>query len=369
MKLLSLFYCSICIVLAASCSDSLKYTTSYPQSDLISGVEFDFDSLVELAPGSDNWAITWGKDGHQYTTFGDGGGFGGDNNRGRVSMGVARIEGSLDEFTATNVWGGYQSAAPAQFAGKSYGLLALDDVLWMWRTGDASNDSAFRQQELYYSSDSGERWQYAGVRFDEKDFVGSRPFFAPTFLQFGAGYAGSRDDYVYIYAPDVVQHEWEVQKPGHITLMRVHRDKIGMREHYEFFTGFDSNSKPIWSKDVNARSAVFSDPNGVMRTSVSYNPGLKRYLLITQQITRMENGYIGIYESIEPWGPWRTVLFENAWDTGLQTGKKNVFWNFSNKWSSADGRQFTLVYTGRGSDNFGAVAGEFITAGETAGGQ
>jgi hypothetical protein len=369
MKQLSLFYCSICIVLVASCSDAPKYTSSYPKSDLISDVKFDFGSLVELAPGSDNWAITWGKDGHQYTTFGDGGGFGGDNGRGRVSMGVARIEGPLDGFNATNVWGGYQSVAPAQFAGKSYGLLAVDDVLWMWRTGDASNDSAFRQQEVHYSKDGGEHWAYAGVRFDEKDFIGSRPFFAPTFLQFGAGYAGSRDDYVYSYAPDVVQIEWEVQKPGHITLIRVPRDKIGLRDQYEFFAGFDSKNEPVWSKDVNSRSAVFSDPNGVMRTSVSYNPGLKRYLLITQQITRMTDGYIGIYESKAPWGPWRKVIFENAWDIGLQNGKKNVFWNFSNKWSSPDGRRFTLVYTGRGSDNFGAVAGEFILADQYAEGQ
>jgi len=37
------------------------------------------------ANGSDLWPVTWGKDGNVYTFFGDGGGFGGDNQRGRVS--------------------------------------------------------------------------------------------------------------------------------------------------------------------------------------------------------------------------------------------------------------------------------------------
>jgi hypothetical protein len=352
----------MCTVLLSACKDTPKFPSSFQQSDLVTGVEFDFDSLVEKAPGSDNWAITWARDGHQYTSFGDGGGFGGNNHRGRVSMGVSRIEGPLDGFKATNVWGGHQSVAPVQFAGKSYGLLALGDVLWMWRTGDASNDSAFRQQELYFSNDNGEHWQYAGVRFAEKEFENSRIFFAPTFLQFGAGYSGSRDDYIYIYAPDVTQPEWEVQKPGHITLIRVHRDHLGSRQHYEFFAGLDNKGEPVWSGDVNARGSVFSDPNGVMRTSVSYHSGLKRYFLITQQITRMKDGYIGIYESMEPWGPWRTVLFDNAWDVGLQNGEKNVFWNFSNKWSGSDNKTFTMVYTGPGSDSFGAVSGKFILA-------
>ncbi len=364
MKHTLLFTALMSFVLVNACAEKPKITSSFPRSDLISGIELDFDSLVEKAPGSDNWAITWGQDGHQYTTFGDGGGFGGNNGRGRVSMGVARIEGSPNAFKATNVWGGYQSMAPAEFPGKSYGILGLDNVLWMWRSGEASGESAFRQQELYYSSDNGEHWLFANVRFDAKEFEGSRPFFAPTFLQFGRGYSGSRDEYVYIYAPDNTQPEWDVQTPGNITLMRVKRENIDSREYYEYFSGLDADGKPRWNHDLNSRGSVFSDPNGVMRTSVSYNPGLKRYLLITQQITRVKDGYIGIYESKEPWGPWHTVLFENAWDLGLQNGEKNVFWNFSNKWSSPDGKVFTLVYTGRGSDNLGVISGKFIIAGQ-----
>ena len=137
------------------------------------------------------------------------------------------------------------------------------------------------------------------------------------------------------------------------------------RNRYEFFTVLDERGDPSWSKDVNQRGSVFRDANGVMRISANYNNGLQSYFLITQQVTRFrENGHIGIYEAEQPWGPWRTVLFANPWELGLQTGKKSVYWNFSNKWTSKDGKRFSLVYTGPGSDSFGVVSGRFVIATE-----
>ena len=49
----------------------------YRASEILKEVTFDFSSHDRRAPGSDNWPITWAKDDHQYTTWGDGGGFGG----------------------------------------------------------------------------------------------------------------------------------------------------------------------------------------------------------------------------------------------------------------------------------------------------
>jgi len=47
-----------------------------------------------MAEGSDMWPITWAADGNLYTCYGDGGGFGGTDTLGRVSFGVARVEGA-----------------------------------------------------------------------------------------------------------------------------------------------------------------------------------------------------------------------------------------------------------------------------------
>lgn len=337
--------------------------SSLPQSDAITGVHFKFGSLTEAAEGSDNWAVTWAEDDSQYVTWGDGGGFDGSNSDGRVSMGLARIEGGPEDFIAVNVWGGNDPLAEATFSGKSYGILAVRSDLWLWRTGDGSEKSAFHLQDLFVSRDDGLNFDPTGVSFTSADFGDTGGFFAPTYLQFGRGYSGARDEYVYIYAPEKKSDEWEVQKPGEISLLRVPATRLAERAAYEFFSGRDANGAPTWSGNVLERAPAFADAvNGVMRTSVTYNAGLGRYLLITQQHTRQRGGYIGIYESEAPWGPWRTVLFEDAWELGLQDGSKSVYWNFSNKWTSADGRRSALVYTGTGADNFGVIMVEFDTA-------
>ena len=313
-----------------------------------------------LAPGSDNWAITWADDDRQYATWGDGGGFGGTNSDGRVSLGVARIEGDANSPTMGNVWGGKDAERPARFEGKSYGLISIDAVLYLWRTGDGSDGAAFEIQDLYRSSDRAASWNAVGVKFTPKDFPDSKGFFAPTFLQFGQDYRGARDEYVYIYAPENKNGRWTVQTAGEITLIRVRKEKIANRSHYEYFAGLDADQDPTWTRNIADRKPVFRDAeNGVMRTSVSYNPGLRRYLLTTQQVSRylIGNGHIGIYDAPEPWGPWTTVFLDNAWCTGLQSGWKTVFWNFSNKWLSPDGKDFVLVYTG--DDTWSTLKGSF----------
>lgn len=350
------------IGISPACGESPQYSSLHDKSTFIRSVEFDLGSIITMAPGSDNWAITWASDGAQYTTWGDGGGFGGTNSAGRVSMGIARIDGTVGEFRARNIWGGYDSLVPAQFTGKSYGILAVGNGLWLWRTGTGSGESAFRQQDLFFSGDNGKNWQHTGVRFSDADFVGCQPFFAPTFLQAGPGYSDRPDNYVYIYSPTVVSEAWDVQVPGEIALIRVPHDSMKSKEEYEYFSGFDEHGNPGWTRDVCQRESVYRDDvNGVMRTSVTYNSGLGRYLLVTQQVSRLRgNGHMGIYEARTPWGPWKTVLFDSPWRIGLQTGEKSVYWNFSNKWTHADGKDFALVYTGPGSDSFGVVRGRFV---------
>lgn len=337
-------------------------SASFPPSPVLEAVRFDLDSVRERAPGSDNWAITWADDDHQYTTWGDGGGFGGTNRKGRVSMGVARVKGGAEAYRGENVWGGYEAPHDATFEGKSYGIVSVDGALYLWRTGDASEDSAFRLQELYVSRDHGASWTFTGVDFERSDFPDSPGFFAPTFLQFGRDYAGSRDGFVYAYAPEARGDEWDVQLPGAVALLRAPRARLAEPDAWEHFAGLE-DGEPVWTRRLEGREPVFSDErNGVMRTSVSYDPRLERYLLITQQVSRFRDGggRIGIYDAPEPWGPWSTVLFADPWELGLQTGEKTVFWNLSSKWRSPEGTGFVLVYTGPGSDGWGSVEGRFL---------
>lgn len=126
----------------------------YPASSVIRGVSFDRASLESSAPGSDNWPMTWAADGHQYAAFGDGGGFGGDNSLGRVSLGLARIEGTAADHRGVNVNGGQSPEHASTLSGKSYGVLAIGDVLYLWRS-PGSGPTNYSEARLMRSDDGG----------------------------------------------------------------------------------------------------------------------------------------------------------------------------------------------------------------------
>ena len=299
-----------------------------------------------------------------------------------VGKTIARIEGGENDYCATNLNGGVNpesgtTAWPDEGTkgGKCYGIISIDlsecggrkGTLYLLRAGWRSGTDMFRQTELWKSTDHGLTWVYGDVRWT---FDGSEGFFCPTFCQFGKDYDGG-GDYVYVYAPQVTQSvssdPWNVQRPGRISLIRCKKQDLEDIKRYQYFTGLSEDGSPVWSENISDRKAVFTDDrNGVMRTSIIYNSGIGRYILITQQVSRKydENGHIGIYEAPKPWGPWKTVLFANPWHIGLHQvdqKKKTVYWNIASKWLSTDGKRFVLVYTGPDSDQWGTVEGVFLT--------
>jgi hypothetical protein len=304
--------------------------------------------------------VTWSDNDHQYTSWGDGGGFGGTNREGRVSLGVARIEGSREAYRGFNVWGGKDTENEAAFGGKSYGIISVDGVLYMW-VSPGSNADNYEEARLYISTNRGKLWIKAEWAFRKSDAI-----ILPTFLQFGRDYQDARDDFVYIYAnhfkPAVlglVKDKLRVHKPGEIALMRVPKSSILNRKSYEFFAGMDNKGNPTWTNDLKARTPVFEDTNGVgWNTSVSYNSGIQRYLLITEHGTSLK-GNMGLFDAPSPWGPWTTVKYTTAFGTP-HIEPTSFFWNFSNKWTSVDGKIFTLVFTGtRSNDSWNTVRGAF----------
>ncbi len=332
------------------------FRPAYPQSNVIAGVEFDDATARTEAPGSDIWPITWAADDELYTAWGDGGGFGGTNDEGRVSFGVARVIGGPRDYRGENLAGGVGAPHAPPFTGKSEGILALGDTLYLWRDGDASSPGYFKFVELWRSDDLGATWRATGVRFSKsEDFpAGDAGMFAPAFCQFGRAYAGARDDYVYVYAPDIIDpSHWHVRLPGRINLLRVHRDRLENKAAYEFFAGVDDAGQPRWTHDLARRQPTWADAvNGTHRIAVSYNPGLRRYLLTT--ITKDRSGWMSIYDAPEPWGPWTHVHTEHNPE---RWGALTIIFTFVNKWLSADVRDFVIVHTK--NDRWASIEGRF----------
>ncbi len=64
----------------------------------------------------------------------------------------------------------------------------------MW-VSPGSGAKNYQEARLYRFTNRGASWTAASWAFKKQD-----GFILPTFLQFGRGYAGARDPYVYIYA-------------------------------------------------------------------------------------------------------------------------------------------------------------------------
>jgi len=303
----------------------------YPPSPVIKGIEWaPVGTIIRKASGSDNWPTTWADDGNQYSAYGDGWGFEPKTKK-KLSLGIVKIVGPANGFQGINVRTetGERIGQGAHGA-KASGMLMVDGVLYMLvrNTGNA---------QLAWSSDHGKTWKWCDWKF-------TAGFGAPSFLNFGRNYAGARDNYVYVYSQEA---ETAYDPADQMVMARAGKDEIRNRSAYEFFNGLDDSGRPVWTRDIRQRVAVFTNPGRCYRSQVSYNAGLRRYLwcqvLPTSkhpQGPRFQGGF-GIYDAPQPWGPWTTVYYTQEWDVG--PGETS---SFPTKWMSDDGKICHLVFSG-----------------------
>jgi CubicO group peptidase (beta-lactamase class C family) len=299
----------------------------YPPSPVIAGIEWaPADEIVRLAPGGDNWPLTWGDDDALYTAYGDGRGFRPFVPR-KLSVGLARVHGNPPEIRGENLRAmGVERTGDGAKGEKASGMLMVDGVLYLL-VRNAGN------ARLAWSSDHGRTWQRADWTFAES-------FGCPMFLNFGRNYAGARDGFVYVYSHDA---DSAYEPADRMVLARAPKDRLTERAAYEFFAGLDEDGGPTWSRDIERRAAVFAHRGRCYRSGITYNAALKRYLwcqIIPGGETRFRGGF-GIYDAPEPWGPWTTAFFTEAWDVG--PGETS---SFPSKWISDNGRTLHLVFSG-----------------------
>jgi CubicO group peptidase (beta-lactamase class C family) len=292
----------------------------YRPSNVIRKIEFaPEDSIIRKALDSDNWPVTWGDDDNLYTAYGDGKGFEPFVEK-KLSLGLARIEGTPPDFRGVNI----RSASAERTGGgangpKASGMLMVDGILYMWvrNTGNST---------LAWSADHGATWTW-GFKFDKS-------FGCPTFLNFGRNYAGAMDDYVYAYSQD---GPGAYEPYDGVVLARVHKAKIKEREAYEFFSGSAAN--PKWERDIDKRGHVFAYPTHCERLDAVYNPGIGRYLLT---VSFGHGKGWGIFDAPKPWGPWTTAYVTHDWGLGDTHG-----YRLPSKWISGDGRTMWMIFSGR----------------------
>ena len=300
----------------------------YSPSTVIKGIKWaPASTIIRKASGSDNWPITWADDDNLYTAYGDGWGFEPKTEK-KLSLGIAKIIGSPPDFRGVNIRteSGERTGDGAK-GPKASGLLCVDGVLYMLVRNVGNS-------QIAWSDDHGENWTWCDWKF-------ATSFGAPTFLNFGRNYAGARDRYVYVYSHDA---DSAYEPADRMVMARVQRGNIRVRSAYEFFKGLDTWGRPIWTRDIRGRGAVFGNPGRCYRSGISYNSGLKRYLwcqtLHGGDDMRFKGG-IGIFDAPEPWGPWSTAYYAEQWDVG--PGETSCF---PTKWMSSDGKACHLLFSG-----------------------
>jgi hypothetical protein len=305
---------------------------------------FDWSSYRSLATGSDNWPLTWCEDDHQYTSWGDGGGFGGSNSEGRVSLGFGRVSGTYSGLQTLNLWGGDDPVADATFPGKVTSMLCLGGRLYAWRS-PGSEEAAFDFKQLVLSEDKGVTWQEDAFPQSRMEGCVGCPGI-PYVINYGRNYAANTDGYVYTYWIKIQDPTiWDVQIPGVIWLMRAPAADEAFTDaaNWEWFTGFDESQNPQWGV-MEDRAPVLEDPDGVLHGSAIYVPGIDLFLMSTNH-TQFNGGAVAFWSAPAPWGPWSLTSKFFDWPFPV-TAPRYILGHFSPKWFSEDGLGGVFVWFG-----------------------
>lgn len=292
----------------------------YPRSKVVTGISWDASTYRFGGVGGDLWATTSGADGKVYTTWGDGT----VACPVRVSFGVASVAGGPG---TTLVRAGCGTAGDK--ADKLISLLAVDSnlyaIAYLQLLKGASATAVWR------SADRGATWRRPSWTFPQSELSPA------AFANFGPGYAGARDTFVYVIAQ-------RASEPTALYMARAPKDRLQVKEAYEYLTG--PVASPGWSQSPAAATPVFVDPNGVDTPDLVYDAGIGRFLLTAAHGREgSDGGRVGVFEGPEPWGPWWTIDYRDGWLGIKPAGSSQLGQRFPSVWMADGGRTLWSVFS------------------------
>jgi hypothetical protein len=389
----------------------------YCKSKHIEALSWDWARGQTEPNGSDLWPVTWGQDGNIYAFFGDGGGFGGDNHRGRTSFGIAMMTGQPPPKpdSVRNVYGGYNSLHPPRLEGKAGTLIAvgrdfytLGGVYNEAELGGISGHKSGAPQriQLAYSKGNAYSWQAAPWIFCSAGQTPPGTFCPTRFVNYGRGNAGAPDDCVYMLGIANSARYWDEEEGAEVIEERLHSQKqqtapsgqagarkgphaeatdtgavtylarvpnrhVLQREAYQYFAGLDAQGRPIWSSDERQMRPIFTDRNASRPgcgghcnmasplNEVIYDAGIQRYIGVAQGDSI---GQTSFYDAPHPWGPWTTISYNNidpqtgtgGWANLGTAGGGSLGVHVVTAWTSADGLTLWMTYSSDGKAPPGA---------------
>ena len=302
----------------------------YPRSKYIMGIEWLSERIGYPVPEikGDTYPMTWGPDNEIYTASGDPlwGGSGDDRLSAYSGLDVEKFIGSPEDYKIIKLnemidyvgWGGNGP--------KPTGMICVDGLLYlavqnMRRTqtppfglgSQHGSDAQIIFSQYNNDKDRGTLWTPSFENINKKEvmFPGYK-FGGPSFVNFGKNNENARDDYVYAVSGD----QWD--NGSNIRLGRVLKDKIMLRECWEWVCAYTHTGDAVWSNKLDDSMPVLSMYKCVGCPEMVYLKSINRYILMTWRLHEdfsYNNGTdLFIFESPEPWGPFSLVYFEEYWE-------------------------------------------------------
>ena len=400
LQIMKPYYITILSLLFSSINlfaqqNQIKYhrQLNYPKSDFIAKFEWTSPPATYPGTGSDMHWWTIAPDNSLYVLDDDGSNFNGPGNYAHL-LRVTGVPPNHKVETITDFMEiPFRKMLPNPLIRRYVnGPIAIDSILyvsiydydWNLKRIEPYRDSIIQRTNLYMynqnvknpdllenmyradsyskhfgtagivkSADGGKTWTNI-PNADTPQFLGPK-FGGLCFLNFGPGYTQipkQLGNYVYALSNDV---NWE--SGDNVFMARVHKDSILQRSAWQFLSHLSENNIPGWSGNEEESKPIFTDKGHVGHPTISYNKALKRYILgiFSDVIVHQENHSVAnwknwdqqtelqLYESINPWGPWK--VFYNETPFG---GKGHTAYlpQIPNNWWSSNGLNASLMFSG-----------------------
>ncbi len=347
-------------------------------------------TLLKLGGVGDGFKMTWAADDLQYTVVNDGTGWV-DKPKAYYNARLWTVGGGPKQAVFADV-SGYpelNNAARADDAPQYFGhdVLAVRGQMFQFlSTLEPAGDRPrhWSGAKLIYSADNGRSWrnqdgsspviwenwnEQSPERLVFKEMHGC--FSLLSILQMGRDYSANRDGYVYVYG----LNGSDDGRMNELVMFRAPLTGLLSRRNYEFFGGRIDNGGARWVKDIEARAIVHTFPRGWVNSAnlfpgdlvveswlpgVVYNEGLGIYMMSSAGIGCAPDGtafgkpsYLGFWIASTPWGPWRQVHEDTAWQPGNDPAARAYAPQIAPKWIAADGKSCWLVWADlRGLSSF-----------------
>jgi hypothetical protein len=338
----------------------------FPKSESFNNITFTGNFATYA--NADTWYPSWASDDKLYSPFTDGSVDGvtsgsWERDKQPATTGNAIIEGNDPlNLKVTPLASTVGSALP--YAGRyPCGSLMYNGV-WYYGTyclDDANNNPADSLNwdvmgpfvGFRVSKDFGKTWDCphscANPLFGETAKNGTKvKIGSPHVVDFGKNMQYSPDGYAYLVAhgshdpdpkPRYSNCSWINGDEVYLVRVKPSIENMNDASKYEYFSGYDDQKKPIWSKDFSKIKPLLEWNNNMGCVTATYNPVLKKYLMcVTDGWPTTKSMRTYILESSSITGPWKIVTYMNRF------GPQSYFVNIPSKFIQPDGKTFYLCY-------------------------